>query len=99
MCLKCYTPVFSYDGYYFFLLIFVLYNLYVNENRKIVSFLSQFFSSVGAYFADDQRVVRVRQGERAVLECDPGGDQPIRVKWSRHNTLISPLDQNYFKVN
>ena len=58
-----------------------------------------FFCPVGAEFRGTKTVERVRLGQKAVLECAPQGDQPIRVSWSRHGNKISTQHQNYFKVS
>ena len=60
---------------------------------------SCFFSPVGPEFRGTKTVERVRLGQKAVLECDPRGDQPIRLSWSRHGHKISTQHQNYFKVS
>ena len=39
----------------------------------------------------------MRKGQKAVLECVPRGDQPIRLSWTRHGEPV--ISENYFKVN
>ena len=60
---------------------------------------SCFLCPVGAEFRGTEMVERVRLGQKAVLECAPRGDQPIRLSWSRHGNKISAQHQNYFKVS
>ena len=56
-------------------------------------------SLVGVQLSQSKLVVRSRVGQRAVLECDPQGDQPITVTWTRHGSPITREQQKYFKVN
>ena len=44
-------------------------------------------------------VVRVRLGERAVLECDPRGDQPLTVSWARHGQPLTPQPDQDLQVS
>ena len=76
---------------------------YLNESRKI-SFvkgnkIQLFLHLVGGEFKDSKTVARVRLGQKAVLECAPRGDQPIRLSWTRHGNKITTQHQNYFKVS
>ena len=56
-------------------------------------------SLVGVQLSQSKLVLRTRAGQRAVLECDPRGDQPITVTWTRHGSPITREQQKYFKVN
>ena len=56
-------------------------------------------SLVGVQLSQTKAVLRTRAGQRAVLECDPQGDQPITVTWTRHGAPITREQQKYFKVN
>ena len=56
-------------------------------------------SLVGVQLSETKMVLRTRAGQKAVLECDPQGDQPITVSWTRHGSAITSEQQKYFKVN
>ena len=76
----------------------------VEERVESISFvkgnkIQLFLYLVGAEFKDSKTVARVRLGQKAVLECAPRGDQPIRLSWTRHGNKITTQHQNYFKVS
>lgn len=40
-------------------------------------------------FVQNFEVIRVKEGERALLVCDVSGDEPIKIVWSREGKVLS----------
>jgi hypothetical protein len=53
---------------------------------------------VGAHFRDSTATYHARVGQKASLECDPEGDQPIIVNWSKKGARIQPKKPANLKV-
>jgi len=47
------------------------------------------------YFSAPSRVVTVRKGDTATLQCDVNGDKPITVVWMRGGKLELTPASNY----
>jgi hypothetical protein len=53
---------------------------------------------VAAHFRDSTATYQARVGQKASLECDPEGDQPIIVHWSKNGSRIHPKKHANLKV-
>jgi hypothetical protein len=51
--------------------------------------------SASPYFSAPSRVVTVKKGDTAVLQCDVNGDKPISVAWTRGGKLELTPASNY----
>ena len=53
---------------------------------------------MAAHFRDFTATYHIRVGQKASLKCDPEGDQPIIVYWSKNGSRIHPKKHTNFKV-
>ena len=66
---------------------------YQQENGSKQTYLPE-----AAHFREPTATYHVRVGEEASLKCDPEGDQPITVYWSRNGSKIDPQHHHDLKV-